>query len=349
MRDGIEIRRGRSPGLSGTELVWTVLVVQPDIRPRLCLDSRFSDRGMVRGGRLLDVAATEALWGEVPGRRPEDWLAIEDPGTIGFCPTNWGWQHGAWLFEEHRLRGACGDVPPEEPLWMLCWSPDRGWYESRERLCGESEAPYLGLEMPQILRDGASRPLRSLLDHDRLLSDLRNVFDFADGRGSELDPKFWVALRRVLPGTSSAARTLIDGGSVRVEVDQEAPEIRELCAMVAAANLPGVQAADDALIFSGPLPMARLPLFAIGAQEQGALVVVAMDGRQRGAPGATIEEAAVLMRDHGAATGGLGSAGGDVCLVERTADKMRYLNHPSSPGSASGAGISRPVPSLILI
>ena len=349
MRDGVEILRGCSPAASGAELSWTVLLVQPHIRPRLSLDARFSNLGIVRGGRLLDIAATQAQWGAPPGRLPEDWLAAESPGTIGFCPTNWGWQYGAWLVQENRLRGLPGDVPSGNPLWMLCWAPEKGWYESSMRIGPEFETPLLGLEMPQILRSGLSMPLASLLDHDRLLSDLRNVFDFADGRGSGLDPEFWVRLRRVLPGESTEARALLEGRQVRIELDRGGGDDRELRSMVEQADLPGVQVVEGALIFSGPLPKARLPLFAIGAQERGTLVVVAIDGRQTGRPGATITEAADLLREHGACTGGLGSAGGDVCLVERTASGMRYLNEPSTRSSATGAGTSRPVPSLVLI
>lgn len=349
MRDGIEIRRERRAGPSGTELVWTVLIIEPQIRPRLCLDPRFSDQGIVRGGPLLDLAATESLWGEAPGIRPEDWLAAEDPGTIGFCPTNWGWQFGAWLVEGHRLRGLRDDAPPSDPLWMLSWSPDRGWHQSIKELGSPLELPYLGLEMPQILDAGACLPLEAFLSHPRMLADLRNVFDFADGCGPDLDPKFWVELRRRLPATSEAAHTLLAGGSLRVNVDSAVTGVGELFRLVEEANLPGVQARAGALIFTGPLPKARLPLFAIGARQEGALVVVAIDGRQTGVPGGTIEEAAALLRDHGAYTGGLGSAGGDVCLVERTSGGMDYLNTPSTLGEGPAERVSRRVPSLILI
>lgn len=324
-------------------------MVGPEVRPRLCLDARFLDHPAVRGGRLLDVSATERLWGENPGRLPEEWLEAENVGTIGFCPTNWGWQFGAWLVEERRLRGVCGDVLPTQSLWMLAWTPGRGWHEAHTEPSAFSEAPTIGLEMPQVLRAGEAIALRELLGHERLLADLRNVFDFADGRGTELSSEFWAAVRYFLPGTSSEAHTLLGGGEVAVGVDVAAPGNVQRMEVLAAARLPGVRVLETQVVFGGSLPRVRLPLFALGAQAGGSLVVVAIDGRQRGLPGGWIEDAATLLAEQGAITGGLGSAGGDVCLVERTATNTRYLNRPSTGGMLTNQGVSRPVPSLMLI
>ena len=324
-------------------------MVGPEVRPRLCLDDRFLDQSAAHGGRLLDVAATERLWGEEPGRLPEDWLESEDAGTIGFCPTNWGWQFGAWLVEEGRLRGVHGDVRPTQPLWMLAWTPGRGWHETHMDPSASSKAPAIGLEMPQILHAGEATTLPELLGHERLLADLRNVFDFAAGRGTELSPEFWSAVRHFLPGTSSEACILLEGGEVAVEVDVTAPVNVQRMAAIAAARLPGVRVLETRVVFGGSLPRVRLPLFALGAQAGGSLVVVAIDGRQPGLPGGSIEDAAALLAEHGAITGGLGSAGGDVCLVERTATNTRYLNRPSTGGMLTNQGVSRRVPALMLI
>ncbi len=324
-------------------------MVGPEVRPRLCLDARFLDQPAAHGGRLLDVAATERLWGEKPGRLPEDWLESEDAGTIGFCPTNWGWQFGAWLVEEGRLRGVPGDVRPTEPLWMLAWTARRGWHETHIEPAASAKAPTIGLEMPQILHAGEATTLPELLGHPRLLADLRNVFDFAAGRGTELSTEFWLAVRHFLPGTSSEACTLLEGGEVAIEVDVTASVNVQRMAAIAAARLPGVRVLETRVVFGGSLPRVRLPLFALGAQAGGSLVVVAIDGRQPGLPGGWIEDAAALLAEHGAITGGLGSAGGDVCLVERTATNTRYLNRPSTGGMLTNQGVSRRVPALMLI
>ena len=324
------------------------MVAAPEVPPRLLMDARFSQQASVLGGRLLDVQATTALWGAPPGRLPEEWMQPEGAGTIGFCPTNWGWQRNAWLFDHQALHGMHQDPSPAAPLWMLGWEPRGGWYESTTQP-EPDRMPVLGLEMPRILRSGRPVPLGALLTHQRLVADLRNVLDFAAGRGATLDPQFWITLRRFLPATARAAQTLLEGGSVEVSVEDSAARRETLRAQVSAAGLPGVRMIDDKVVFEGPLPKARLPLFALGAQPGGALVVVAVDGRQPGLPGATIEEAAELLREHGASCGGLGSAGGDVCLVERTVEGSRYLNRPSTPGMGPNSGISRPVPSLILL
>lgn len=324
-------------------------MVGPEVRPRLCLDARFLDQSAAHGGRLLDVMATERLWGETPGRLPEAWLESEEAGTIGFCPTNWGWQFGAWLVEERRLRGVCGDILPTQPLWMLAWTPGRGWHETHMDPSAFSKAPAIGLEMPQILRAGEAIALREFLGHERLLADLRNVFDFAGGRGTELSPEFWSAVRYFLPGTSSEAYTLLGGGEVAVEVDVTVPGNVQRMEVLAAARLPGVRVLETRVVFGGSLPRVRLPLFALGAQAGGSLVVVAIDGRQPGLPGGWVEDAATLLAEQGAISGGLGSAGGDVCLVERTVTNTRYLNRPSTGGMLTNQGVSRPVPSLMLI
>jgi hypothetical protein len=142
---------------------------------------------------------------------------------------------------------------------------------------------------------------------------------------------------------------LLEGGQVAVEVDVTAPGNMQRMEAIAAARLSGVRALETRVVFGGGLPRVRLPLFALGAQAGGSLVVVAIDGRQPGLPGGRIEDAATLLAEHGAITGGLGSAGGDVCLVERTAENTRYLNRPSTGGMLTNQGVSRPVPSLMLI
>jgi len=69
----------------------------------------------------------------------------------------------------------------------------------------------------------------------------------------------------------------------------------------------------------------------IGFDKEKKLVVVAVDGRQEGSAGATINELAEVMRFKGAVTAGLGCAGGDVTVVLKTeVKKFEILNSPSN-------------------
>ncbi|MFP6664026.1 MAG: hypothetical protein VCC00_07510 [Deltaproteobacteria bacterium] len=349
---GIEIKRGRRRSAAGVELAFTIARVAPSVRPRLCLDERFYREGIVFGGSLLDVAATEALWHAPVGRRPEEWLRAAPAGAIAFCPTNWGWQRGAWLFEGEQVYSLAGDSPDGQRLWALGWSAAaaRGW-RGLTGVAAEIQAmlPRVALEMPRLVRAGAAVPLAELLGHPRLRADFRNVFDFADGRGRGLPPEFWVLLRKVLPHTAEAGRILLHGGDIAIPLHTlAASEAEHLLGMLREERLSRVSPGVDSLVLHGPFPLARIPVFALGARPDGTLIVVALEGRRAGTPGATLEEAADFLVREGVESGGLGSAGGDVALVRRTESGTELVGIPSSRAAQGGAPVSRRVPGVLL-
>lgn len=346
---GVEIEEGCTATLGGVVHVFTRLRVAPDARARLAIDERFCRHGIVKGGTLLDQVATERVWGAPVGRRPESWLAAEPPGTLAFCPTNWGWHEGCWFLDEGAWVGLPDDHP-QGSLWML-GTDDAGWRAfSGEPDALRAAAPACGMEMPCIVEDGCPRPLHFLLSHARLRADFRNVFDFAAGRGPALPPEFWVLLRKLLPTEELAARIFLEGGAIELPLDNLASvDAERLARLVRAAELPAVQIHGDHLRVAGPLPKARLPVFGLGASEAGELIVVAVQGRSEEHPGATIEELARLLIDAGAVSGGLGSAGGDVAVAERTASGSRLRNRPSNRDRRTGEPVSRRVPAVLVI
>jgi hypothetical protein len=349
---GIEIERGRRRSEAGVELAFTIARVAPGMRPRLCLDERFEREGIVLGGSLLDQAATEARWGAPVGRHPEEWLDAAAAGAIAFCPTNWGWQRGAWLFEGTQVYCLPGDIPDGRLLWALGWSggAGRGWHGLEgvaEKI--QAMAPYTALEMPQLVREGTRVPLADLLGHPRLCADLRNVFDFADGRGPELPSDLWVLLRKVLPVVADAAGILLRGGEIRVSLDPLGTlNAERLLRMLREETLAGISPGANFLVLHGPFAPARIPVFALGARPDGTLIVVALEGRRAGIPGATIEEAGEFLVHEGVESGGLGSAGGDVAIVRRTASGTELLGTPSSHAPHGGEAVSRRVPGVLL-
>lgn len=350
---GIEIEEGCRSTIGGVDLVYSRLRAVAGTRARLALDARFVRDGIVRGGALLDQAATEAQWQGPVGRRPESWLQEEPAGTIAFCPTNWGWHAGCWFLERDdegaRWLGLPGDLPRGD-LWVLGRMED-GW----QGLAGSPEdllASGLGcgLEMPCLVTEGQARPLHFVLGHARLRADLRNVFDFAAGRGPGLPPEFWVLLRKILPTEVLAARIFLEGGAIELPLDAMEPgEADRLARLVRATQLPALRMVGGALRVEGPLPKARIPAFGLGATPGGDLVVVAVQGRGRSLPGVTIEELAQLLVESGVASGGFGSAGGDVALVERTAAGTCLRNLPSNRDRRTGQPVSRRVPAVLLL
>ena len=60
-----------------------------------------------------------------------------------------------------------------------------------------SAGMQVGFEMPPIVLHGQPLQLEQILDHPRLLSDLRNVFDLAQGKGPSLSGRFWELIRKV--------------------------------------------------------------------------------------------------------------------------------------------------------
>ena len=356
----MRLERRRAPASDGSVLELLHLRIPASAHVELRIDERFAEIGIATSGRLIDLRATTARWGASVGHLPEELLASSLPGTVGFCPTNFGWQRGAFLVdggqlvtvrEDRSLGGQFLVIGRERAGWtahtidLAHGAPARSVDE--ERLRGLA----VGLEVPAIVRAGRPVARREWVVHPRLLADLRNVFDFACGRGIELDPELWVELRHALPESASSALELERGGGCReVRALREPARLRRLIAEAGLDHV-AITAAGEAseIVFRGPLPPTRLPLVGVGVTAGGALDVTVADGRRRDCPGATIDELARCMAERGVIVGGLGSAGGDVAVLERTAAGSELRNAPSTIDPASRRPTTRRVPALLLV
>jgi hypothetical protein len=354
------IERRRVAASEGISLELLHLRIPASTAVELRVDERFGELGIETNGRLLDLAATTARWGAPVGRLPEELLAAASRGAVGFCPTNFGWQHGAFLVDRGELVAVRGDRSLDGGFLVIGRGRE-GWdahaidlvhgrparRADEERLRGLE----VGLEVPAIVRAGRPVPRVEWVAHPRLLADLRNVFDFARGRGIELDPELWVELRNALPVTAASALALERGGDCREARALRVPD--RLRRLLADAGLDHITVRDagnaSEIVVRGPLPATRLPLVGVGVTAGGALDVTVADGRRPDCPGATIDELARAMAERGVVSGGLGSAGGDVAVLERTASGTKLLNVPSTVDVESGRPTTRRVPALLLV
>lgn len=353
-----ERRRARALDGSVLELLHVRVPAASDAALRI--DPRFAERGIVARGRLIDLAATAADWGAPVGRFPEELLAATPAGTLGVCPTNFGWQRGALLVDRGRIATVRGDESLRGQF-LVIGRDDRGWGAHTIHLDGGRPARAadgdrlrslaVGLEVPAIVRAGRPVPRREWIVHPRLLADLRNAFDFARGRGIELDPELWVELRGALPEEAASALALESGGDCR-----ELRALRDpgrLRALLAAAGIDHVSVVDagpvSEVVVRGPLSATRLPVVGIGVTAEGDLDLTIADGRRADCPGATIDELARCMVERGVVAGGLGSAGGDVAVVQQTASGPELRNTPSTVDPATGRAVSRRVPALLVV
>ncbi len=108
---------------------WLRLELDGNDGAELRIDERFLDPGPVFAGPLIDAEATRRRFGGATGRRPEDWITGPSAaeGAIAFCPTNFGWQHGAWLSRQGTLLGLPDEGAPAHPTSWLVHDTSRGW------------------------------------------------------------------------------------------------------------------------------------------------------------------------------------------------------------------------------
>ena len=360
-------------GAGGVRQRWVELRLDGHERVELRVDPRFLDPGPIFAGPLIDPEATARRFGGTPGRRPEDWLGDPPvaPGAVAFCPTNFGWQHQAWL----RWRGAFLTVPGDTVgagprAWLVRhrqgWcaldvpgegvAPDVAWSRAAREAGLDPAGIALGLAMPALVRAGEAMGIESLAGHPRLLGDPRNVIDFsgAEVRGYERPPAYWAALRRLLPRDSATLQALLRGELCPWRVADLPPGILAAAVAQVCEHAPEILRAE---IVDGsarltprvPLPPARLPLIGFGLRPDRGLVVVAASGRRAEVPGMTLAELAERLVQSGAETGWLGSAGGDVTVVQSTAAGIEFPGRAAAATAAENEAVtSREVPALLV-
>lgn len=347
--------------LNGAQMRVTTIQASEQTSADLVWDPLFHQKGIVTepGSSLISQKETEKLYGRLPGKRPEEYLAkYEGREVLGVCPSNANWQLGAFLVKDGEV------FTPDKSLaghFDVVGLTGQEWTTiSVEFKDGKAEKPdvlkelTIGLSMPLILKDSQVVSLEEIIGDPRLTADLRNVVDF--GAGKKLPPDFWLLLRRLLPATEVAGRRLADGRPVviRREGAMNDEEIKRFQEIIKNDDLGGylrldVRGSAPRLAFVGKLPLQRIPVIGVGFDKERKLIVVAVDGRQEGSAGATISELAQIMRFEGAVTAGLGCAGGDVTVVLKTKDeKFEILNSPSNTNK-EGNRVTRLEPSQLIL
>lgn len=350
----------------GEEAWVTTIHASPETSTSLLLDEDLIEKGMVTEptGLLIDQKATEEMLGRKPGKRPEEFLQGYQPGQdlLAVCPTNAGWQKGAFwvkdgqlvsLPNDDRLSGSFDIIGLTDDGWVqTSLTLQKGQVKDLETL----QNLKLGFSLPTILKDGGIVPLGQIIADPRLEADYRNAFDF--GAGKKLPGEFWRLLRKVMPAIIPDGIKLEWGEPVVVSRDQamKPEELKEFEEIIEKAGLEEYFRVDtqfgriQRFLIKKKLPLQRLPTVGIGFNQGGDLLITTVDGRQEGSAGASIEELAEIMKLKGALTVGFGSAGGDVAVVLRKAEGgFELLNSPSTIDKETGKRITRSNPSLLVL
>lgn len=350
-------------------VVWTTTIIPHEsTQYHLVRDINFTSKGIstLPGGGLVDFPETERYWGRVPGIKPETVLGNFPEGSVGVCPTNAGWQRGAFWIENEEaslLKNDEGKLTGTFSVFLQKTGRVSSWVveelqfkqgqvvdEDKHKL----EDANIGFDLPLILDNGKLVPITALIDHPRIYEDLRNFVDFAVGK--QLPARFWGYLGKVLPRGRSARRVIggapVDIVRANALTEEEIADFQRLIEETGIDDTISVEQSGQGPLFKirKRLPENHTPMVGLGIDDKGQLLVVAVDGGQSESRGATLQDLAKLLKEKGAVWGGLGSAGGDVVVVTKgLGGKISILNSPSIRDKETGKGISRPVPALLVL
>ncbi len=355
-----KVERKRYTLRDGQNMLTTVIRPNCSAKYKLKIQPNFLERSIQtesQNGLLIKQKSTIEKWGSIPvGIRPEEFIKSELLDTIAFNPTNAGWQREAFWVKEGKLLMLPNDMKTLSGKFTILGMNKQGeWFDTsvnihNGRIDPDAESNIskiqIGFSMPKVLQNGRVLPLEEYIGDPRLLADFRNVFDFAGGK--QLPSEYWLLIRRFLPTKEFAGKRLIRGDVVvtRDSTVKSSDVTDQLEVLVAQAGLSnticlnynsGRSLARIAIVKT--LPKNRIPVFGLGFNKEKQLVVVCIDGRQQNiSVGATLEEAASIMRENDISNGYIGSAGGDVIIATNSS---RFLNIPSS--------VNRTVPSVLMI
>lgn len=355
--------------IEGQPVKVTTMVV--DHQPvALVFDDELVKTGIVTepNSLLIDQQTTSAL---LPNQRragftPQEYIAHEAKDVLVIPGNHFGWQEGAFLINQGELVLIANDQLSLVGIFDTLVCIDGHWgVISLELEAGEVseedshklEKVTVGMSGPQIVHDGEVVPLEHILDDPRIKADMRNLVDISAGRA--VSANFFQAIRKINAGTLGQLQRLVrrDPSSVVIKApipnnpdDQAAltglkNEIEEQQLSHLKMDTKG---SDYRLGIFGKLPEQKIPLIAYGCDEQGRLIVVAVDGRQEESVGVTISQMARLIKEKGATNAILGCGGGDVAVVAKINGDTKVINQPSTVGE-NGNSITRRVPSLIKI
>lgn len=345
----------------GQRCQYTTIKTSPNAKYELKFDDRFVNSGIETepSGLLISQPLTQEKWGLPAGKKPEDFMNNSEVNAISVCPTNWGWQKSAFLIKDgnplfikndrESLSGQFEILALKNNKWesMNCSVENGKILESIDNIS-------IGFSCPLILKGGQIVDLKEIIGNPRLIGDFRNVFDF--GAGNKIPEPFWQLIRKIQPIKKVAGKRIIDE---KISVSSQKDSLTEeefnfLQKTIAENNLEQNFRLDKAhgkIRFATlqSLPLQRMPLFGLGYDAVGRMIVVAADGRQTGSSGATILELAEMLRNEGAVCGGLGSGGGDVAVVKKTNNGFEILNSPSNYNSETRERTTRLVPAVLTI
>lgn len=343
--------------LDNRQVLLTTVFASAASEQSLLVDPFFGKHGIVTEptGLLIDQAGTKASWGRPAGFTPEEFLVSVSGESLGICPSNAGWQYGAFWVGQGQI------VSPDRNLTgnfdVIGMDDSSGkWVKVSAKVENGRMVNNLrlGLSFPLIVNNCEVAPTEDIVGDPRLVADLRNVVDFAAGK--KLPNDFWLLLRKLLPSNRVSGERLLSGQTVVIKrtgamTDDELARFQEIVEENALGDVLSLDKRRDAprLAIIGQLPLQKIPVVGVGFNVEGKLIVAAVDGRQPDSAGVTIEQLSQIMKDRGAVCAGLGCAGGDVAVVLKKIDgSFEILNSPSNVDS-TGKRITRRVPSLLVL
>ena len=333
----------------------TTMIVGEMQRVELEVDPGFAEMGMDPNGLLIDQGRTKERWGRMAGKTPEEFLAGYPAGSWAVCPSNWGWQYGLVEISDDQLLADANDPTLDGTFSALCRRDGKWAAEDVELANGQlnTQGVEIGLSMPLMARDGQAANPASYITDFRLLADVRNYANFAPD--VQMPAEFWLLLRKVLPSRPAEARRIARGDRMVIhEPDMLSDEeLEKLQRYIADYGLDkylhlDVRRGDPRFAVISPLPLIRIPVIGLGVTGDGELMITAVDGRQEGSAGMTLAELTNYMLSKGATDVGLGCAGGDVAMVQKTTAGFELANTPANRNS-DGQAVTRPVPSVLVV
>jgi len=309
-------------------------------------------------GLLIDQAKTAEKLGHPAGYQPEGYLEGVDDG-LAIMTGHFGWQSGAFMIEDGNLTLLKNDEGKLVGNFSMLVEKDGQWHFdtvgiNKGKLLDsniEKVAGSYGFNGPQIVRNGEAVPVGEIMSDPRIVADPRNVFDLSAGR--DVDPSFFQDIRKVAI-SNMALRGLAKGALVTMNVpyDKETYDAHHRVMSEAKSHGLPLKANFDGnnyrYAITEKLPTQKMPIMGYGCDKDGNLVIVAVDGRQPGSAGVSIDQLSELMVGEGIIDGILGGGGGDVAVVKKDHSGIEILNSPSNVDKA-GQRVTRRVPNVMII
>jgi hypothetical protein len=323
------------------------------------VDADFLEKGIDANGLLIDQGRTKNQWGRSPGHTPEEFIGDYPEGSIGICPSNFGWGYGGIEIRDGKILSDPNDKTLNGEFSVITSRDGRWSVETFTLVNGLPIEPEkladikVGFSMPLLVSQGEVVSPKEYITDIRLLADLRNFSNFAPDTPMPSD--FWVLLRKVLPSRPTEAKRLVRGDRLVVHKadmlsDEEFFKLKQYIRDFNLEKYIHLDMRRDTQRFAvmDELPQIRIPVVGVGVTAEGGLFISAVDGRQEKSVGMTLTELAQYMRDRGATHAGLGCAGGDVAVVEKTGAGVKILNVPANK-DGEGRQVTRPVPSFLVM